>query len=170
MGIRQKICWIPLLVVGLTAVLWPCSMLAQPEKTDLTLNVVYDNFRSIKAGEERTMFLEVGNTGYKDLTDIRLSAQSPEGWTVEISPDVIDELAPGSFQTVDVVLKPAEKADKGDYNIAIIAQANETRRVTSIYVRVESGSLFWVWVGAGVGALLIAGFVLIFLRFGREEK
>jgi uncharacterized membrane protein len=162
--------WLPLLVVGLTAVLWPCSILAQAEKTDLTLNIVYDGFSNLKAGEERTMFLEVGNTGNRELTDIRLTADSPEGWTVEINPQVIDKVAPGSFQTVDIKLKPAGNAAKGDYNIAVIGQANETRRVTSIYLRVESSSLFWVWVGAGVAALLIAGFVIIFMRFGREDQ
>jgi uncharacterized membrane protein len=145
-------------------------MLAQAEKADLTLNVVYDNYRSLKAGEERTMFLEVGNSGDRELTDIRLTADSPQGWTIEFNPPVIDKLAAGSFQTVDITLKPADNEAKGDYNIAVIAQANETRRVTSIYVRVESSSLFWVWVGAGVAALLIAGFVVIFMRFGREDQ
>jgi uncharacterized membrane protein len=170
MRISRKIYWLLLVTVGLAAVLWPCSMLAQAEKTDLTLNVVYDNYRSLKAGEERTMFLEVGNSGDRELTDIRLTADSPQGWTIEFNPPVIDKLAAGSFQTVDITLKPADNEAKGDYNIAVIAQANETRRVTSIYVRVESSSLFWVWVGAGVAALLIAGFVVIFMRFGREDQ
>jgi len=168
MRISRKIYWIPLLVVGLTAVLSPCSILAQAEKTDLTLYIVYDGYRELTAGEERTMFLEVGNSGTRELTNIRLSADSPEGWTVEFSPALIDSLAPGSFQTVDVLLKTADDAAEGDYNIAVIGQANETRRVTSIYVRVESASLFWVWIGIGIAALLIAGFVVIFMRFGRE--
>ena len=170
MRINRKIYWLPLLVVGLAAVLWPCSMLAQAEKTDLTLYIVYDGYRELTAGEERTMFLEVGNSGDRELTDIRLTADSPQGWTIEFNPPVIDKLAAGSFQTVDITLKPADNEAKGDYNIAVIAQANEMRRVTSIYVRVESSSLFWVWVGAGVAALLIAGFVIIFMKFGREDK
>jgi uncharacterized membrane protein len=169
MRASRKIYWLLLVTVGLAAVLWPCSMLAQAEKTDLNLNIVYDGFNSLKAGEEKTVFMEVGNTGSRELTDIKLSADSPEGWTITFNPQVIDKLAADSFQTVDIKLKPADKASKGDYNIAIIAQANEMRRVSSIYVRVESSSLFWVWVGAGVAALLIAGFVIIFMRFGREE-
>lgn len=174
MRIKRTIDWIFLLALMVAGVLAPCAVLAQPQpppqpvKTDLTLNIVYDGFRSLKAGEERTLFLEVGNAGYKSLTDIRLSADAPEGWTITFSPDVIDSLAPGSLQTVDVLLKTADNATRGDYNIAVIGQANETRRVTSIYVRVESSSPFWVWVGAAIGALLIAGFVVIFLRFGRE--
>jgi uncharacterized membrane protein len=170
MRTNRKIYWLLLLAVGLAALLWPCSMLAQAEKTELTLNIVYDGFHSLKAGETRTVFLEVGNSGYKELTDIRLTSDSPEGWTVTFNPQVIDKLTAGSYQTVDITLKPADNEAKGDYNIAVIAQANEMRRVTSIYVRVESSSLFWVWVGAGVAALLIAGFVVIFMKFGREDK
>ncbi len=167
---HRKMYWLLLLAVGLAALLWPCSMLAQAEKTDMTLNIVYDGFSSLKAGETRTVFLEVGNSGNRELTDIRLTSDSPEGWTVAFNPQVIDKLAAGSYQTVDITLKPADNEAKGDYNIAVIAQANEMRRVTSIYVRVESSSLFWVWVGAGVAALLIAGFVFIFIKFGREDN
>jgi hypothetical protein len=173
MRIKRNVGWIVLPAIIIAGVLAPCVVLAQlqPPKllqNDLTLNIVYDGFNSMKAGEERTLFLEVGNAGDNALTDIRLSADAPEGWTVSFSPNEIDSLAPGSFQTVDVMLKSADNTQRGDYNIAVIARAAETQRVTSIYTRVESSSLFWVWVAAGMGAVLIAGFVIIFLRFGRE--
>jgi len=169
MRISGKIYWLPLLVVGLTAVLSPYSILAQAEKTDLTLIVVSDGYYNVlTAGQEKTIFLEIGNNGNTELTNIRLSADSPKGWAVEFSPGLIDNLAPGSFQTVDVILRPAVDAEKGEHNIALIAEANETRRVTSIYVRVESASLLWVWIGIGIAALAIAGFVFIFMRFGRQ--
>lgn len=168
MIISRKIYWLPLLVVGVMAVLSPCSILAQAEKTDLTLYVVYDGYRSLTAGEEKTIFLEMGNSGNRELTNIRLSADAPEGWTIEFNPPLIDNMSPGSFQTVDILLKTADNAAEGEYNIAVIAEANQTRRVTSIYVRVESASLFWVWIGIGVAALVIAVFVIIFMRFGRE--
>jgi uncharacterized membrane protein len=162
-----------LLGMLLAGVLTPCAALAQvqppkPLQPDLTLRVVYDNFSSLKAGEQRTLFLEVGNAGDKALTGVRLSAEAPEGWTVTFNPSSIDSLAPGALQTVDILLKAPDNTSRGDYNIAVIGQTNEMRRVTSIYLSVESSSLFWVWIGAGIGALLIAGFVAIFLRFGRE--
>jgi len=169
MGISRKIYWLPLLVVGLTAILSPCSILAQAEKTDLTLRLVPDSYYNvITAGKEKTIYLEVGNNGNKALTNIQLSADLPKGWTIEFSPGLIDYLAPGSFQTVDILLRPTDNAAKGEYAVALIAEANEMRRVTSIYVRVESASLFWVWVGIGMAALVIAGFVFIFIRFGRQ--
>jgi uncharacterized membrane protein len=169
MRLKRRICWL-VLAAALAEILLPYASLAQAEKTDLTLNIVYDNFRSLKAGEQRTVFLEVGNYGKKELTNIRLTADSPEGWTVEFAPQVIDSLATDSFQTVTITLKPPENTTKGGYNIAIIAESGAIRRVTSVYVQVESGSLFWAWVGIGLAALVIAGAVAIFLRFGKEEK
>lgn len=169
MGISRKIYWLPLLVVGLMAVLSPCSILAQTEKTALTLRIASDNYYdNLTAGQEKTIFLELGNNGSTELTNIRLSADSPKGWTVEFSPNLIDKLAPGSFQTVDVILKPADNAAKGGYNITLIAEANEARSVTGYFVNVESSSLLWVWIGIGLAALVIAGFAFIFIRFGRQ--
>src|SRR4030043_17239 len=167
MRISRKIYWLQLLAVVLTAVLWPCSMLAQADKTDLTLMVVSDGYYNvITAGEEKTIFLEIGNNGNTELTNIRLSADSPKGWTIEFSPGLIDNLAPGNFQTVDIIIRTAEDADEAEYTVALIAEANQTRRVKSIYVRVESASLFWVWVGAGIAVLVIVAFIFIFVRFG----
>ncbi len=168
MGISRKILWIFLFVVGLAAMVLPGSIQAQADKIDLTMRLVSDSYyNSITAGKDKTLFLEIGNTGNKALTNIRLYADLPEGWIVKFSPGLIDYLSPGNFQTVDVIVKPAGNASKGEYAIPLIAEAKETRRVTSIYVRVESAS-FWVWVGAGVGALVIAGFILIFIHYGRQ--
>ena len=172
MRIRNIFGWVLLLTVGIMAVLAPPAVSAQTPKPglDLTLNIVYDNFNNLKAGEQRTVFLEVANYGTRELTDIRLSSESPEEWTVEITPDAIDALSPDGVQTVEITLRAPEDTRKGPYNIAIIAQTEGIRRVTSIYLQVESGSLFWVWVAIGMAALLIAGFVFIFMRFGKEEN
>ena len=169
MSISWKIYWLSLFVVGLGAILSPWPVLAQAEKIDLTLRLVSDSYYNrITAGKDKTIFLEVGNTGNKGITNIQLYADLPEGWAVEFRPGLIDYLGPGSFQAVDVILRPATNAAKGEYTVALIAEANERRRVTSIFVRVESASLLWVWMGAGVAALVIAGFILIFMRFGRQ--
>jgi len=169
MGIIRRIYWLPILLVWLTAILSPCAILAQDEKVDLNLRLVSDSYYNrITAGKDKTIFLEIGNTGKKEITNIRLYADLPEGWSAEFRPGLIDYLGPGSFQAVDIILRPADNTAKGDYTVALIAEANETRRVTSIFVRVESASLFWVWIGAGVAALVIAGFIFIFIRFGRQ--
>ena len=168
MGISRKIYWLSLFVVGLMTILLPCSILAQEEKIDLTLRLVSDSYYNrITAGRDITIVLEVGNNGNKAITNIRLYADLPEGWTAEFRPGLIDYLGPGSFQTVVSIIRSVDNAAKGEYAVDLIAEANETRRVTNIFVRVES-ALLWVWVGAGVAALVIAGFILIFMRFGRQ--
>ena len=168
MGISRKIYWLSLLAVGVIAILSPCSILAQEEKIDLTLRLVSDSYDNrITAGRDITIFLEVRNNGNKAITNIRLYADLPEGWTVEFRPGLIDYLGPGSFETVDIIIRSVDDAAKREYAVALIAEANETRRVTNIFMRVES-ALFWPWVGAGVAALVIAGFILIFMRFGRQ--
>ncbi|MFC2050867.1 NEW3 domain-containing protein [Chloroflexota bacterium] len=145
MRIIRRIYWLPILVVGLTAILSPCAILAQAEKVDLTLRLVSDSYYSrITAGEDKTIFLEIGNAGKKGLTNIRLYADLPEDWSAEFRPGLIDYLGPGSFQAVDMILRPADNTAKGNYTVALIAEANETRRVTSIFVRVESASLLWL--------------------------
>jgi uncharacterized membrane protein len=169
MGISRKIYWLPLLVVGLTAILSPCSILAQAGDTGLTLRIASDNYYdSLTAGQEKTIFLEIQNNSNTELTNIRLSADSPKGWTVEFNPGFIDKLEPGGFQTVDVILRPAKDTAKGGYNVTLIADSNETRRVLAYFVNVESASLLWVWIGIGLGVLVIGGFAFIFIRFGRQ--
>ena len=80
MGISRKIYWPSLFVVGLTAILSPFSIPAQAEKTDLTLRLVSDSYYNrVTAGREKTIFLEIGNTGNKAITNIRLYADLPEG-------------------------------------------------------------------------------------------
>ncbi|MCK4722365.1 MAG: hypothetical protein KAT75_03620, partial [Dehalococcoidia bacterium] len=101
MGISRKIYWLSLFVVGLMTILLPCSILAQEEKIDLTLRLVSDSYYDrITPGRDITIFLEVGNNGNKAITNIRLYADLPEGWTAEFRPGLIDYLGPGSFQTV----------------------------------------------------------------------
>ena len=87
---------------------------------------------------------------------------------MDFKPDNIGYLGAGSSQTIDVKVIPGHDTDRGEYNLTFIAEANETRTATSTMLRVETGSSFWLWVGLSVAALVIAGFVAIFLRFGRQ--
>lgn len=160
--------WLPLLAVGLTAVLQPCSLIAQGQQTGLILSIVAQSiYNVVKAGEEATVYLEMANLG-PELKNIQLSTDAPKDWTVDFRPAVIDSMAPGNVQTVEIVVKPARNTAKGEYDIAVVANADGVRRVTSFYIQVQATSLIWVWIGAGVAAVLIIGFIIIFMRFGRD--
>jgi uncharacterized membrane protein len=169
MKINSKVCWLFLLIAGLVTILLPRTTLAQEGKIDLTLTLFPGDYNNeVKVGEDNRLFLEIRNNGTKAVTRIRLSSDKPEGWTIEFRPGEIDYLGAGSVQTVDLIIRPDSKATKGGYTVTIIAEANEIRKVESIWLRVESASL-WPWVGAIVAAIVVAAFIIIYIRFGRQQ-
>ncbi len=172
MKIKSQACRLFLLIAVLMTVLLPQPSLAQEREADLTLILFsgrysYDN--AATAGKDNSFYLEIRNTGSKAITDIRLSSDEPEGWVIDLELEEIDYLGPGSLRTVDVNIKPAPKAAKGEYRINFIAEANEMLRVESYsWVTVEAAS-FWPWLGAGIALVVVAAFIFIFIRFGRQK-
>ena len=166
----KKVLWLSLLIAGLLAYLGsPAVLLAQEAKVDLSLRMLPEYYyEEVIPGEDNTLFMEVRNNGYKDIHNIRFDSEKPAGWVVDFKPGKIGYLGAGSSQAVDVKVIPGLDTERGRYNLTFIAEANETRTSTSAMLRVETGSSFWLWVGLGVAALVIAGFIVIFLRFGRQ--
>lgn len=155
--------------VGLIAILPPGYALAQEIKTGLDLRLVSGGFNDeVNPGEDNLFFMEITNSSSDTITNIEFSANSPKGWVVEFTPETIDVLSADNYLTVDVNIKPPKNTSKGRYTVTVIADSAETRRVMSIFVRVENGISVWTWVGAIVVAVVITGFVIIFRRFGRE--
>ncbi|MFC1897003.1 NEW3 domain-containing protein [Chloroflexota bacterium] len=171
MKVLKKALWLLLLIAALIILLAPpVALLAQEDKVDLSLMMLPEYYyREVTSGEDNTLFMEIRNNGDKEITDIRFSSDKPEGWIVEFSPASISFLSAGSSQTIDVNVIPGQDTSRGEYNLTFLAEANETRTVTSTTMRIESGSSFWLWVGMGVAALVITGFVIIYLRFGRQQ-
>lgn len=170
MKIPGKVCWLFLLIAGLMAAM-PLPVSAQGKETDLILNLIPgrgDYRNEISAGKENTFFLEVRNIGTGDITDIKLSATQPEGWTIEFTPDVIGFLGPNSVQTVNVVIIPASNVSQDSYPLTVIAEASQIRKSQVFYLTVTSAS-FWIWIGAGVAAAVIIAFVIIYLRLNRQK-
>ena len=162
--------WLPLLIAVLLMFLGsPVAVIAQENKVDLFLRLLPEYYyKEVIPGEATTLYMEVKNNGDKEITNIVFTSDKPKGWTVDFTPRSIDYLSAGSSKTIDVKVIPGRDTSRGEYNLTIIAEAVETRAVTSTMLRAKSGSPFWLWVGVGVAALVIAGFVVIFLRFGRQ--
>ena len=87
---------------------------------------------------------------------------------MDFRPESIGYLGAGSHQAIDVNVVADPDTDKGEYTLTLIAEADQTRTVTSTVLRVENAFSLWQWVGLGMGALVIAGFVILYRRFGRE--
>ena len=152
---------------------WPGLAVAQvqpPLRTDLSLRPL-DGFynQPLTPGQEKVILLEVRNNGTSDITNIVLGTRNtPAGWVVDIRPGTIARLTPNSARTVDVAVTPPANVERGNYNVTVVAEATETRTATGLFMRVERTSSLWLWVGGAIGAAVVAGFVIVFLRFGRH--
>jgi uncharacterized membrane protein len=149
----------------------PVATQAQPGKFDLTLWVVPgpgDSTDMVKPGQEKHLFLEVRNNSNSPINGIRFSSTTPDDWKVAFSPQSLDSLSSGSTYAVDVTITPPPNTGNGNYTVSLIATANETRAVTSAFLRVEGGLSVWAWVGFGVIGLIIIVFILVYLRYGRK--
>jgi uncharacterized membrane protein len=162
--------WLVMLVLAaLVLLMIPTGLAAQENKTDLSLRLLPGDFyKGLQAGAVKTVYIEMRNNGYRALTDIRFSAAMPENWRVIYRPERLDYLAAGSSYTLDADIIPAEGAGRGDYTLNLIAEALETRAATSVYLQVEGGSGYWLWVGVGIAVLVATGFVVVFRREGRH--
>lgn len=165
---RRALRWLfPVLSLAILLVS-SASIQAQTPKTNLVLYVTGSYPGEITPGKTNTLFLEARNDGNTPVTDIHFSAIAPEGWQVNFEPLGLDSLSAGSSYSVIVYVIPDQFTDRGYYSITLIAEANETRSITNAGLQIDSGTSFWMWVGIGLGALIIAGFILVYLRFGRQ--
>ena len=157
-------------IAFIVAILLPAPVVAQAEKPDLILRLAPGSyFNEVKPGEDHRAYMEIENSSKEAITDIRLYADAPRDWAVELNPNSIAYLAPGAIQTIDINIKPASSATRREYTVTIIAESNQmTRRVMTLWMRVERTSTLWLWIGAAIGAAVIAGFILVYRRFGRQ--
>lgn len=112
--------------------------------------------------------MNVRNTGSTMISDIRFSLIKPEGWSVEFKPDEIDHLDVGSSRSFEFIIRPDEETASGRYLITVIAESDWMRTEREIRVNVKSFQMVWLWVGVAVVCVVIAGFVVVYMRFGRR--
>lgn len=169
MRINWRVLSLLLMTVGLMILAFPSQMLAQGDRVELTLRLLPRYYYiEIIPGENKTLYLEIENSGNKAITNIRLFSDKPKGWIVDFKPESIGHLGAGNHQAIDVNVVAAPDIDKGEYTLTLIAEADQTRTVTSTVLLVENAFSVWQWVGLGMGALVIAGFAILYRRFGRE--
>jgi uncharacterized membrane protein len=148
-------------------VLLPYPVTAQPQK-GLALTLVPDShYVEARAGRESLFSLEVRNTGRVRLTQIVLSADQPAGWSVTLEPAQIEGINQGGVDAVRVNIRPPATATKGQYTVRFTAVSGDARTTEIVQVRVSSAS-YWMWVGIGATAAVVAAFIVIFLRMGRR--
>ena len=119
------------------------------------------------AGSGKAFTLVVSNTGTSPAENITMSATPPQGWTVTFDMDTIATLAPNTTQNVIATIKPAAEAIAGDYVVTFKAATAESNKSADVRVTVET-SVIWGVVGLAIIALVVAGLVYVFQRYGRR--
>ena len=119
------------------------------------------------AGEDNIYSILVENSGSGALENIKLSSKKPSGWEIEFTPEEIDNLSTGGFQTIDVNIKPDPKTIAGDYEITLVADAKQATESIKVRVTVETPTV-WGWVGVGIILVVVAGVIAVFVRFSRR--
>jgi uncharacterized membrane protein len=147
----------------------PGSALAQEEKADLTLRLIPGNYdQKVVPGEENILHLEIHNQSSTTISNIRITPEPPKDWEVGVVPASISNLTAGAFQTVDITVTPPKNATRDYYQVNFVVDSSGRREIITAYLRVDTAASLWTWVGIGIGVIVIAGFVLIYRRFGRD--
>jgi uncharacterized membrane protein len=155
-------------IIGLTHMTKPGTVLAQDKRKAFSIRPIPGEYnKKVIPGEENTLHLEVHNIGNIAITNIRLSTEIPDDWKIEVDPTTIDHLSVGGIQTVNLSVVPVRKASRDRYQITVIGDTNEIKRVSSLYVRVDMATSVWTWIGAAITLAVIAVFIYVFKRFGR---
>ena len=121
-----------------------------------------------KAGKDNIFSINVQNLSTASVDNIKFSPTKPQGWTIEFTPDKIDLLDAFDEQVVDVNIKPPADTIAGDYDIRVRASGTQSSaEEVKIRVTVETSTI-WGWVGVAIILVVVAGLIVIFMRFSRR--
>lgn len=135
---------------------------------DLELSTPTGNLSTdITAGREKTIELQLTNTGTADLRDIELSGELPPDWEITFEQDTIQKIEAGQSTNVKATIKASKDAIAGDYVANISAQAPEASAEATFRISVET-SVLWGFVGILIILAVIAGMVYLFKKYGRR--
>lgn len=122
----------------------------------------------VVAGKDNNFSLRIDNLGTDVIHNIVLSSDKPEGWRIEFTNDRIDALEINQSKTVDVIIRPSNKAIAGDYQIILQCSGKETSAENlKLRVTVQTSSV-WGWVGVIIILVVGAGLAFIVIRFSRR--
>ena len=118
-------------------------------------------------GKAGNLSVYVRNSGSAPINNLNFLSFKPENWKVEFIPEKIDNLPPEGFKQVEVSITPADQALVGDYSVGLRAEAGKISKTIEMRVTVKA-STAWGWIGIGLICLVMAGLVILFIRFGRR--
>ena len=121
----------------------------------------------VVADRTTEMGLLVVNDGTAPLVGVALTATPPTDWTVDFTPKVIPEIAPGQSAQAVASITPAGSAVAGDYVVTVEARIPETTSQLELRTTVKTSG-FWGFVGLLLIVGAIVGLAWVFRRYGRR--
>jgi len=126
-----------LLVVGLLAISPLGSVLAQEEPEPVLISAGTPDTLSftpsqgrydaiIVAGQDRTIRMDLENTGTATVNNIVFASEEPDDWEVEFDPKRVTTLEAEESERIDVVIDVPSAISAGDYMVTITATGDET--------------------------------------------
>ncbi len=125
-------------------------------------------YHEIKVGENVNMEVRVKNSGTRLLDNIRIYADLPLKWRVEVKPDLIATLAQNKEEIVNLDFIPPEGVSVGDYDLKIRTECiadNQNVESEDKIVRVHIGAKTNV-LGITILILLLIGLLVGIVVFG----
>ncbi len=122
---------------------------------------------SLTAGKENYLSVEVTNIGTVTLDRIVIVGAEPEQWVVKFNPVYVINLAPGSSEKVDILIKPPKETIAGDYALDIMGVSSRY----SIQFELRGSVLtpaIWRLVGILIVLATLAGVVMMYRQLARR--
>jgi uncharacterized membrane protein len=109
----------------------------------------------------------VANDGTAPLQAVELRGTPPRGWEVTFEPETIELVEPGAVVEAVAHITPQANAVAGDYDVTLRASTDQADDSIAVRTTIETSTI-WGFVGLGVIALVFAGMLLVFRRYGRR--
>jgi len=120
------------------------------------------------AGKESSLKVVVRNTGTASARAVEMSSSEPSGWSVEFSPEQINEIPAGEQVEILAKIRPPEKAIAGDYMITVRARPEGGASKSADFRITVVTSTLWGVVGIALIAVAVGVVGLAVFRFGRR--
>jgi len=121
----------------------------------------------ITAGREKTVTLQVNNTGTAAVRDIKLTGELPPNWEITFEQDTIQKIEAGESANVKATIKADKDAIAGDYVANLTAESSEASEEMTYRISVKT-SILWGFVGIFIILAVIGGMYYLFRKYGRR--
>ena len=121
------------------------------------------------AGETIVFQVEVKNTGYSSLSNLKLDVSDiPSGFSIKVEPSLVSLLKPQENAVFSLTITSDADISAGDYYVTLSLKADQSQAATRslhIYVK-QRGEV--MLIGALIVVIMVGAMLLIYRRYGRR--